>query len=307
MQQNFELFFRRVLDDEGTKYENVEGDNGGPTCCGLTIFDIARWNNIRIPDKIAAVRQCAAYPDLVEKVKAITPALAETVYKRYYWDTVRADDLPAGIDYCVVDFAVNSGPGKAVPDLGSLVGVSGAIVTDQMLRAAQAYGSLPDLVNHYQDIRKAYLERLAQIPHDMKFRSGWLERVERVRKVALEMAKSAEPLLPLPKQLPKTPTPLPVAPPHPVAQVAANKGIWATGVAGVTLVGNGFQHAVDGVGSLFGSIGDIKADVDSLVSPTSSVLQMLHLQSPKVDLAIGCVALAYAAWHHFAGSPSPKA
>ena len=43
------------------------------------------------------------------------------IYKKNYWDRVKADELPAGLDLCVFDFGVNSGTGTA-KKLQSLVG-----------------------------------------------------------------------------------------------------------------------------------------------------------------------------------------
>lgn len=188
MANNFDLFFKQVLKEEGTVYEDVEGDNGGPTKCGVTIADVARWNNVRCPK-----RDAAGWDDLVAKVKALTPETARPIYKKFYWDSVRADDLPAGLDMAVVDYAVNSGVGRAVPTLARLVSVPKAkAVTDEVL-AAVAKQDIQDLINRYQDARRAFLEEIAEIPHNAKFRKGWLQRETRVRKLALSLATTPVP------------------------------------------------------------------------------------------------------------------
>lgn len=194
MANNFDVFFQRVLADEGVTYEDVRGDNGGPTKCGLTIADVARANGVKCPP-----RGGKGWDDLVQKVHELNPGTARDLYKRFYWDAVRADDLPSGLDYALVDYAVNSGVGRAVPALGSLVGVKGSTVTDAMIAAARNYGSLASLVEHLQDNRKAFLERIAQADHNRKFREGWLARESRVRRVALDLAAKETPQRPISK------------------------------------------------------------------------------------------------------------
>lgn len=45
------------------------------------------------------------------------------IYRTGYWDPVRGDDLPAGVDLCLFDFAVNSGPGRAIMSAQHVLGV----------------------------------------------------------------------------------------------------------------------------------------------------------------------------------------
>jgi lysozyme family protein len=50
--------------------------------------------------------------DIID-IKLLKPADAAKGYKAEYWDKVRGDDLPDGVDYATVDFAVNSGVSRA--------------------------------------------------------------------------------------------------------------------------------------------------------------------------------------------------
>ena len=43
------------------------------------------------------------------EMKALTPEDVKPVYKKLYADKVRFDDLPSGLDWAVLDWAVNSG------------------------------------------------------------------------------------------------------------------------------------------------------------------------------------------------------
>src|SRR5690606_40800811 len=59
----------------------------------------------------------------VDDLKKITGTQLQKIYKSGYWDKVRGDELPSGVDYAVFDYAVNSGPGQAIKHLQEVVGV----------------------------------------------------------------------------------------------------------------------------------------------------------------------------------------
>lgn len=63
-----------------------------------------------------------AYPDL--DIKALTKEEALEIYKRDYWDAVRADDLPPAIALAVFDAAVNQGRSPAIQLLQRAVGTA---------------------------------------------------------------------------------------------------------------------------------------------------------------------------------------
>ena len=109
-------------------------------------------------------------------------AQAVTVYKREYWDKVKADQLPAGVDYAVADFAVNSGPARAAKYLQAVVGVAqdgliGAQTIDAVNRAPASV-----VITLLCDRRVEFLRRL---PTWADFGKGWSARVASVRAAAL--------------------------------------------------------------------------------------------------------------------------
>lgn len=297
MAQNFDLFFRRVIDDEGISYEDVAGDNGGPTKCGITIADVARWNGVKCP-----ARGGKGWDDLVQKVRALTPQTAGLVYKKYYWDAVRADDLAPGLDYAVVDYAVNSGVGRAVPTLGRLVGIAKAkIVDDAVLAAIGQYGHLDELINHFQDERKNFLEQIAEIPHNRKFRRGWLEREARVRKVALELAHQAAPAIavaaPKAKAMEASDT---ASAPASVMQVAAgSKTLWTLIMGAITTIANYFSEQLEQAWEwllwLLGVIPSISAEVKDQIDSSEQLANWLKLDWKTISLGVvlACLAVAF--------------
>lgn len=189
---------KEVLGHEGG-YTNEATDPGGPTNWGITIFDARMY-----------WKQDANAAD----VKAMPLSVAKTIYKQKYWDKVRGDALPAGIDYCVFDYGVNSGVVRAVKLLQTLLGVPvdgvmGQWTLDALAAKIRSKDTLVTLINLYQDKRLAFLQGLHHWP---TYKNGWSRRVVEVRVLARNMATAnvsdpnAYPLPPVQKPLPPVPT-----------------------------------------------------------------------------------------------------
>jgi lysozyme family protein len=164
---------RRLLAHEGG-YTNHPSDPGGPTNFGITIFDYRKY-----------VKPNASAAD----VKAMTLAEAKGIYRAKYWDAQHCDELPAGVDYAVFDYGVNSGIGRSKKVLQRAIGViaDGALGPETM-RAVQA--QLPSkIIIAICDERLRFLQRLRTWP---VFGRGWGRRVAEVKAVALAMAAKAQ-------------------------------------------------------------------------------------------------------------------
>lgn len=57
-------------------------------------------------------------------MKSLPVDVAQAIYKRQYWDAVRADELPESVRYAVFDGAVNSGVSQSVLWLQRACGAS---------------------------------------------------------------------------------------------------------------------------------------------------------------------------------------
>jgi lysozyme family protein len=170
---SYDAALARLLAHEGG-YTNHPSDPGGPTNFGITINDYRRY-----------VKPGATAAD----VRAMPIADAKAIYKAHYWDAMRCDELPAGLDYAVFDYGVNSGIGRAVKVLQRLVGAAvDARMTDALL-VLVARRDAADLIGRLCDERLAFLKHLKTWP---VFGSGWSRRVGEVRTAALAMAKAAE-------------------------------------------------------------------------------------------------------------------
>ena len=105
MKDNFSQCFALVLKHEGGYVDNP-ADPGGATNLGCTK---AVWE------------QYIGRSVTKDDIKALTPNDVMPLYKAKYWDTIKGDDLPEGVDYAVFDFAINSGPSRAAKALQSVL------------------------------------------------------------------------------------------------------------------------------------------------------------------------------------------
>jgi lysozyme family protein len=109
-------------------------------------------------------------------------------YKKCYWDKIRGDELPPGIDYAAYDLAVNSGTGRAAKYLQQIAGVTAdGAIGPKSIEAIKACNP-EETVDALCDMRLDFLKRL---PTWDTFGKGWGRRVEEVESKASEMAKNA--------------------------------------------------------------------------------------------------------------------
>ena len=148
-------------------FVNHKKDPGKATNMGVTIFTLS--------DDLGR-------PATVQDVKNLTKADAERILKTRYWDLVRGDQLPSGIDYLVADYAVNSGPSKSVKDLqrtmndiGFSIKVDGLIGPQTLNVLAQlSKEQAKKLVRLYAKRRMDFLKSLSTWS---TFGRGWTRRV----------------------------------------------------------------------------------------------------------------------------------
>lgn len=125
-----------------------------------------------------------------DELRNISGADLRAIYRRDYWDKVRGDDLPPGVDMAVFDAAVNSGPAQAARWLQRSVGAAAdGKIGPETLRLV---GEHPPrkVINEVCDRRMSMLRGLATWP---TFGRGWSNRVSSVRITALEMVSASPP------------------------------------------------------------------------------------------------------------------
>ena len=166
MNTNFEKSLAELLKHEGG-FVNHPSDPGGATNLGVTQAVWEDWIDRTVTE---------------ENMKALTPAKVAPLYKELYWDRIKGDKLPSGVDYCVFDAAVNSGVSRAVKWLQTAAGTAAdGAIGPATLSAVEA--QQPDaLVKAYCATRLKFLQGL---PTWATFGRGWGRRVAEVEAAAL--------------------------------------------------------------------------------------------------------------------------
>ena len=169
MKDNFESALKAILHHEGG-YVNHPADPGGMTNLGVTKRVWEEWVGHEVDEKT---------------MRNLTPEIVGPMYKVKYWDKIKGDDLPAGVDYVVFDAAVNSGPGRAAKWLQACVGVEpDGGIGPKTLAAVRAF----DANQLIEDYAKRRLSFLIDLPTWNTFGKGWGRRVAEVQKTGLDMA-----------------------------------------------------------------------------------------------------------------------
>ncbi len=206
MKSNYDRALPLFLKHEGG-FVNHPKDPGGATNKGVTIGTLKRLGIDVDGDGDSDITD----------LRNLRHEDVARVYKLFYWDAVKGDLLPPGLDYAVADFGINSGPARAAKHLQKVVGVAQDGDIGPKTLAAVAARDPQDIINALCDSRLRFLKALKTWG---TFGKGWGRRVAEVRAVALAWAEaqpvkapsvtlSTEGVTPPP---PKTATPSTTAP-----------------------------------------------------------------------------------------------
>lgn len=164
MKENFDTAFLNVLQYEGG-YVNDPDDPGGMTNMGITAQTYAEFTGRRLLT-------------ITEKeMRELTQEKVRPIYKRKYWDACKCDQLPPGLDMQVFDFAVNSGPSRAIKELQKCLRVvEDGILGPLTLKHISTF-PLEQIIKEYAEARRDFLRGLKTF---QKFGKGWISRVDKV-------------------------------------------------------------------------------------------------------------------------------
>ena len=178
MKRNFERSLKLVLVHEGG-WSNHPADPGGATMKGVIqrVYDAYK-------DRRGERRR---------SVRSITNDELYEIYRWQYWTAVHGDELPSGLDYCVFDAAMSSGPTQAAKWLQRALGgikVDGHIGMVTMAAAVQC--DVPKTIARMCAHRLRMLQGLKTW---RVFGKGWGRRVAGVETKAIAMTTPAFPRL----------------------------------------------------------------------------------------------------------------
>ena len=175
MADMFDACLAFTLREEGG-YVDDPADPGGATNMGITLATYRQWSD---------------NPELGSaQVQDMTARTARAIYRSLYWNPVRADALPMGVDLSVFDMGVNAGIWASARLLQRALGFTGeevdGCVGPETLGAA-AKCDARALVNDLAERQTAYYETLSDFP---TFGTGWLDRTRARLDAALAMVEN---------------------------------------------------------------------------------------------------------------------
>ena len=169
---NFNKCLEIILHHEGG-YVNHPKDPGGMTNMGVTKRVYEEWVGYSVSE------------NTMQNLKEEDVA---PIYEKNYWDRIKGDQLPNGLDLCVFDFGIMVGPGRAAKYLQTLIGTKadGGIGPNTLakLKAYTDKFNVKHAIEHYQNNRQKYYEGLSTFK---TFGKGWTRRVKETTELALAL------------------------------------------------------------------------------------------------------------------------
>jgi len=178
MKDNWEMFFDMLIKHEGGFTDdqrdngNAKGDGHGNE--GSTMLGVTAWNWAKYTGK----------PAPKDVMKALTKEDVKPLYKQNYWDVIKADHLPSGVDISCADLCVNAGPSRAAKILQKAVGATADGKIGKMTIAAVHDQEPKDVLDNYYYGRQKFYEGLDDFKH---YGKGWTRRNKETLELALSI------------------------------------------------------------------------------------------------------------------------
>lgn len=161
----FEDALEIVLAKEGG-FVNDPHDPGGMTNLGVTKDNWTSWIRREVSE---------------DEMRSLTPQAVAPFYRIRYWNALRCDDLPDGLDLCVFDCGVNAGPQQSARLLQHCLGVVQDGRIGPITIAAAKQKDLRQLIEEFSQAREQFYRSL---PLFDRYGKGWLNRTESVKLAA---------------------------------------------------------------------------------------------------------------------------
>ena len=157
-----------LLEHEGG-FVNHRDDPGGMTNLGVTR---------------AVYEEYIGRSSSEEEMRGLTHEDVAPIYKKNYWDRIKGDSLPSGVDWSVFDWCVNSGVSRAAKALQRIVGVKQDGGIGPMTLQAVSEVEAEEIIEQMHYMRDNFYRSLDTFE---TFGKGWTRRNNETREKALEM------------------------------------------------------------------------------------------------------------------------
>ena len=164
-----ELWSHNLLLKSEGGWVNHPSDPGGETNLGVTKRVWEEW---------------VGHP--VESLKNLTKDQVAPLYEQKYWRPCYGEVLPRGLDFLVFSTAVNCGTGRSVKLLQQSLGCVADGAIGPKTRELISSSDVSKLIAKFSETRREFYRSL----NKPAFEKGWLSRVDKEEKEALDMAKN---------------------------------------------------------------------------------------------------------------------
>lgn len=208
MRENRETALAAILHLEGG-YDERPTEGGGAVNHGITFTVFQAWRRLKAGQEVT-------FADL----KDMTKEEAVEIYTEQFLAPIHFDELPAGVDYVMLDMAVIGGPTGATRILQKALGLKVDGHFGLVTRWAANHRVILDLINRISDVRLETYPKfknwsVVAVPTTGRtWGEIWTSRIAAVRKRALALAAISPPPAPVeaPKPAPAPELPKPLAP-----------------------------------------------------------------------------------------------
>lgn len=166
----FEKALKFTLQWEGG-YSNHEADKGGATMQGITQLNYHRY----LTGRGIAPRS----------VREIKPTEVRDIYCQMFWNPIHASALPPKLGIAYFDWAVNTGPTRAVKHLQACLGVKADGEIGPITLKAMA-GAKSEVLTCFLARREAFYREIGQGKQKV-FLKGWMNRLEALKSYLEEL------------------------------------------------------------------------------------------------------------------------
>jgi lysozyme family protein len=170
--KNLDVIMEELFKNEGG-YVDHPSDPGGATNLGITHKTLAKYRGISPYTKLPK-----------SEIKKLSKAEARAIYEKEYWNLVKGNDLPSGVDCYVMDYAVNSGPSRSVKTLQRYLGVTADGIVGPNTLEALSGANVKEVIDNLHASRLAFLKGLGTWP---VFGKGWTNRLNSVYELSKKL------------------------------------------------------------------------------------------------------------------------